>query len=133
MNHFTMSAGFRRLIVMSKKKRRNITNKNRDALIQKASSLCNKGVPLAQVLQRCRISYRQLLSLSKSETFKAAVIFRYGYRPSKVWFGQLHTQALREFVFRNRHDFTREQLGWLINRSPRTVSRYIQHEKTKQK
>lgn len=129
MNHFTMSAGFRRPIAMSKKLI--ITNKNREALIDKAVALCNAAVPLSQVLARLRISYRQFLSLSKHEKFKdkAGVLFRQGYKSSPVWQGAVYLDKKREFTKTALGlGMSVKMVAWILNVSTRSVYRYKNHQ-----
>jgi hypothetical protein len=112
-----------------------ITKHNKNQILAKANSLCNDAVPLKQILNRCHISYHQLLKLSKEDAWDADVIFRFGYKSSPVWFSKKHTQKLREFAYRQYviGDMTISQIAWLLGRSDRTIYRYIDIEKKKQK
>ena len=114
-----------------KQKRIHITKRNKNDLVKKANSLCNAGVPLAQVKQRCRLSYFQLKNLNKDESWDHKVLFRQGYKTSPVWVSHLYTQKLREFAYRQylMGDMSVAQIAWLIGRSHRTVYRYIEKGK----
>lgn len=114
---------------MSKRKKLYITkhNKNRDAILAKANRLVNEGVSLKRVLQRCRISYYQLLKLSKepSWVWNDAVIFREPYKFSKTWCANGRIKKMREFACIARDaGLNKKHISFLLGRSERTINRY---------
>ena len=119
---------------MNKRKKVYITNKNRAALIDKASTLCNAGLSLKRVLQRCGgLSYRQLYKLSLESTFTASVLFGKPY-DSDLWCSNQRTQLNREFAVRGHAlGLKPHHIAFLLGRSTRTIYRYIETQKNMHK
>ena len=114
---------------------RTLTKKRRQEILPKANALVNQSVPVAQILARLRITYRQLLSLSKSDQWQPALIFKQGYKPSKVWRPHAYVELLREFVYRQSQckDLTIHMLAWMFDRNERTIRRWISDKKHTEK
>ena len=110
------------------KKKQYITKNNRDALIAKANALVNQGLSLKRILQRCRISYRQLLRLSRDEAWvwnDNSLLFNNRY-DSNVWCSHALTQLNRNFAIRGHAlGLSKKHLAFLLGRSERTIQRYL--------
>lgn len=114
---------------MNKNKRIHITKHNKAAILEKANRLVNEGVSLKRVLQRCRISYRQLLKLSRDPDWHwdDNVIFRdRGYQFSSQWCANEKVALMRNFAVRGHAlGLSKLHLAFLLNRSVRTIYRYL--------
>ena len=110
---------------------RTLTKHNREKILKKANDLVNQSETKARVLQRCGISYRQLLALSRDPAWQPALIFSQPHKASRVWISHAYTQLLREFCFRQhlQGDMTIKHLSWLFDRSERSIYRFIEKEK----
>ena len=113
---------------------RTLTKKRRQEILPKANELVNQSVPIKQILARLRITYRQLLSLSKSKEWIPTLIFKQGYKTSKVWRPHAYVELLREFVSRQSKckDLTIPMMAWMFDRNERTIRRWIHDKKTQQ-
>ena len=71
----------------------------------------------------------------KANQWQPALIFKQGYKPSKVWRPHAYVELLREFVYRQSQckDLTIHMLAWMFDRNERTIRRWISDKKHTEK
>ena len=108
-----------------------ITKHNREKILKKANALVNQSETKARVLQRCRISYRQLLALSRDPNWERTLFFSKPQKASIVWRPHSYVDLLREFVYRQSqcNDLTIPMMAWMFGRNERTIRRWISDKK----
>lgn len=119
--------GCRRQRLAMQRKKLYITDKNCDAILAKANALVNQGVSLKRVLQRCRLSYKQLLKLSKMDgwIWTDAVMWRENYKGGNTWCADARVEKMREFACMARDaGLNKKHISFLLGRSQRTINRY---------